>query len=64
MKVRYFNFLLIFSFIFLFSCGEKQTVKTEENKIINQSKVIEADTKYFIDKIAKIDNDAVIGTIS
>ena len=59
MKVRYFNFLLIFSFIFLFSCGEKQTVKTEENKIINQSKVIEADTKYFIDKIAKIENNAL-----
>ncbi|MBO5843270.1 MAG: thioredoxin [Bacteroidales bacterium] len=59
MKVRYFNFLLIFSFIFLFSCGEKQTVKTEENKIINQSKVIEADTKYFIDKIAKIDNETL-----
>lgn len=59
MKERYFNFLLIFSFIFLFSCGEKQTVKTEENKIINQSKVIEADTKYFIDKIAKIENNAL-----
>ncbi|MBO7225056.1 MAG: thioredoxin [Bacteroidales bacterium] len=59
MKVRYFNFLLIFSFIFLFSCGEKQTVKTEENKIINQSKVIDADTKYFIDKIAKIENNAL-----
>lgn len=59
MKVRYFNFLLIFSFIFLFSCGEKQTVKTEENKIINQSKVIEADTNYFIDKIAKIENNAL-----
>ncbi len=59
MKVRYFNFLLIFSFLFLFSCGEKQTVKTEENKIINQSKVIEADTKYFIDKIAKIENNAL-----
>ena len=59
MKVRYFNFLLIFSFIFLFSCGEKQTVKTEENKIINQSKGIEADTKYFIDKIAKIENNAL-----
>lgn len=59
MKVRYFNFLLIFSFIFLFSCGEKQTVKTEENKIINQSKVIEADTKYFIDEIAKINGDSL-----
>ena len=59
MKVRYFNFLLIFSFIFLFSCGEKQTIKTEENKIINQSKVIDADTKYFIDKIAKIENNAL-----
>ena len=28
-------------------------------KIINQSKVIEADTKYLIDKIAKIENNAL-----
>ena len=59
MRVKRFNILLVFLFLFMFSCGEKQTVKTEENKIINQSKVIEADTKYFIDKIAKIENNAL-----
>ena len=59
MKVKYFNLLLIFSFFLLFSCGEKQVRKIEENKIENKSKVIEADTKYFIDNIAKIENNAL-----
>lgn len=59
MKLRYFNFLLIGLFFFLFSCGEKQSVKTEEKKIEKQSKVIETDTKCFIDKIAKIEGNAL-----
>lgn len=59
MRLKSFSILLIFSFIFLFSCGEKQNSKIGKKQVVDSSKVIEADTKYFIDKIAKIENNAL-----
>ncbi len=50
MKLRYFNFLLIGLFFFLFSCGQKP----KEN---NQVLVEQIDTKFFVDNVAKIDNE-------
>ncbi len=59
MKKKYFNILLLLSVFFLSSCGEKQTIKIEEKHTIDKSKVIEIDTKYFIDEVAKINGDSL-----
>ena len=59
MRLKSFSILLIFSVPLLFSCGEKQNSKIEEKQVVDSSKVIEIDTKYFIDDIAKIDGDSL-----
>lgn len=52
MKLKYFNVLLIVSFFLLFSCGQKP----KEN---NQVLVEQIDTKFFVDNVAKIDNETL-----
>ena len=52
MKIKYFSVLLIVSFFLLFSCGQK----TKEN---NQVLVEQIDTKFFVDNVAKIDNETL-----
>lgn len=59
MRVKRFNILLVFLFLFMFSCGEKHNSKIEEKQIVDSSKVKEIDTKYFIDEIAKINGDSL-----
>ena len=59
MRLKIFSILLVFSVFLLFSCGEKQNSKIGKKQVVDSSKVIEADTKYFIDKIAKIENNAL-----
>ncbi|MEE1113013.1 MAG: thioredoxin [Bacteroidales bacterium] len=59
MRVKRFNILLVFLFLFMFSCGEKQNSKIEEKQVVDSSKVIEIDAKYFIDDIAKIGGDSL-----
>lgn len=59
MRLKSFSILLVFSVLLLFSCGEKQNSKIGKKQVVDSSKVIEADTKYFIDKIAKIENNAL-----
>ena len=59
MRVKHFNILLVFLFLFMFSCGEKHNSKIEEKQIVDSSKVKEIDTKYFIDEIAKINGDSL-----
>jgi thioredoxin len=52
MKLKYFNVLLIVSFFLLFSCGQNP----KEN---NQVLVEQIDTKFFVDNVAKIDNETL-----
>ena len=52
MKIKYFSVLLIVSFFLLFSCGQK----LKEN---NQVLVEQIDTKFFVDNVAKIDNETL-----
>lgn len=52
MKTKYFWVLLIFPFLMLFSCGQKP----KEN---NQKLVEQIDTKFFVDNVAKIDNETL-----
>jgi thioredoxin len=52
MKLKYFNVLLIVSFFLLFSCRQKP----KEN---NQVLVEQIDTKFFVDNVAKIDNETL-----
>lgn len=52
MKIKYFRVLLIVSFFLLFSCGQK----LKEN---NQVLVEQIDTKFFVDNVAKIDNETL-----
>lgn len=52
MKIKYFSVLLIVSFFLLFSCGQKP----KEN---NQVLVEQIDTKFFVDNVAKIDNETL-----
>ena len=59
MRVKRFNILLVFLFLFMFSCGEKHNSKIGKKQVVDSSKVIEIDTKYFIDDIAKIDGDSL-----
>ena len=59
MRLKSFSILLVFTVLLLFSCGEKQNSKIEEKQVVDSSKVIEIDTKYFIDDIAKIDGDSL-----
>ncbi|MEE1142566.1 MAG: thioredoxin [Bacteroidales bacterium] len=59
MRVKRFNILLVFLFLFMFSCGEKHNSKIEEKQIVDSLKVKEIDTKYFIDEIAKINGDSL-----
>ena len=59
MRLKRFNILLVFLFLFMFSCGEKHNSKIEEKQIVDSSKVKEIDTKYFIDEIAKINGDSL-----
>lgn len=59
MKLKSFSILLVFSVLLLFSCGEKQNSKIGKKQVVDSSKVIEIDTKYFIDDIAKIDGDSL-----
>ncbi len=58
MRTKHFSVLLILFSFFFFSCGEKQNVKIEKEQIVGNSNVIEIDTKYFIDEIAKINGDS------
>lgn len=60
MRLKSFSILLVFSVFLLFSCGEKQNSKIGKKQVVDSSKVIEIDTKYFIDDIAKIDGDSLI----
>lgn len=60
MRLKNFSILLVFSVFLLFSCGEKQNSKIGKKQVVDSSKVIEIDTKYFIDDIAKIDGDSLI----
>lgn len=59
MRTKHFSVLLILFSFFFFSCGEKQNVKIEKEQIVGNSNVIEIDTKYFIDEIAKINEDSL-----
>ena len=59
MRLKSFSILLVFSVLLLFSCGEKQNSKIGKRQEVDSSKVIEIDTKYFIDDIAKIDGDSL-----
>ena len=59
MRLKSFSILLVFSVLLLFSCGEKQNSKIGKKQVVDSSKVIEIDTKYFIDDIAKIDGDSL-----
>ena len=59
MRTKHFSVLLILFSFFFFSCGEKQNVKIEKEQIVGNSNVIEIDTKYFIDEIAKINGDSL-----
>lgn len=59
MRLKSFSILLVFSVFLLFSCGEKQNSKIGNKQVVDSSKVIEIDTKYFIDDIAKIDNETL-----
>ncbi len=59
MRLKSFSILLVFSVFLLFSCGEKQNSKIGKKQVVDSSKVIEIDTKYFIDDIAKIDGDSL-----
>lgn len=59
MRLKRFNILLVFLFLFMFSCGEKHNSKIEEKQIVDSSKVKEIDAKYFIDEIAKINGDSL-----
>ncbi|MEE0883197.1 MAG: thioredoxin [Bacteroidales bacterium] len=52
MKIKYFSVLLIVSFFLLLSCGQK----LKEN---NQVLVEQIDTKFFVDNVAKIDNETL-----
>lgn len=52
MKIKYFSVLLIVSFFLLFSCRQKP----KEN---NQVLVEQIDTKFFVDNVAKIDNETL-----
>ena len=59
MRLKSFSILLVFSVLLLFSCGEKQNSKIGKKQVVDSSKVIEIDTKYFIEDIAKIDGDSL-----
>lgn len=59
MRLKSFSILLVFSVLLLFSCGEKQNSKIEEKQVVDSSKVIEIDTKYFIEDIVKIGGDSL-----
>ena len=59
MRLKSFSILLVFSVFLLFSCGEKQNSKIGKKQVVDSSKVIEIDTKYFIDDIAKIGGDSL-----
>lgn len=59
MRLKSFSILLVFSVLLLFSCGEKQNSKIGKKQVVDSSKVIEIDTKYFIDDIAKIGGDSL-----
>lgn len=59
MRLKSFSILLVFSVLLLFSCGEKQNSKIGKKQVVDSSKVIEIDTKYFIDDIAKIEENSL-----
>ena len=48
---------LILLIALFFSCGSKQELKEETKQVKLASNIIEVDTKFFIEKIAKIDNE-------
>ena len=47
---------LILLIALFFSCGSKQELKEETKQVKLVSNIIEVDTKFFIEKIAKLDN--------
>ncbi len=47
---------LILLIALFFSCGSKQELKEETKQVKLASNIIEVDTKFFIEKIAKLDN--------